>query len=88
MASTPKQRSDHISMVRAQVRALLEAVNELAALRSEWDALGMSSALQDTDMIGENEGLLAVDIANVYTSATAINNLLAAGHATNLYKAK
>lgn len=86
--ATSRQKSDHVSKVRAQVRALLEAVNELAALRSEWDALGMSSALQDTDMIGENEGLLAVDIANVYTSATAINNLLAAGHATNLYKAK
>lgn len=86
--ATSSQKSDHVSEVRQTVTKLLEAQNQLAALRREWDALGLSSELVEEDMVGENAGLTPADIAAVYTTLGEIETLMAAGHATNLYKVK
>lgn len=84
--ATQRQISDHITMVRQNVRKILDGVEELDNLRAAWDALGLSGALTEDMFQGENEGLTEADIAGVYTTHAAIKGLFAQGHATNLYK--
>lgn len=84
--ATQRQISDHITMVRQNVRKILDGVEELDNLRAAWDALGLSGALTEDMFQGENEGLTEADIAGVYTTHAAIKGLFAKGHATNLYK--
>lgn len=85
--ATTLQKADHISQVRSAVDTLLAGMAQLRALRREWDALGLGSAITQADMTGEHEGLSVADIAGVYTTMDAIDGLMAQGHATNLYKA-
>lgn len=85
---TQGQLSDHITRVRACARKLVDAVEELDNLRSEWDALDLGNVLTDEHFIGENEGLTTAQIASVYTTHGAFKSLFAHGHATNLYKVK
>lgn len=84
--ATQRQISDHITMVRQNVRKILDGVEELDNLRAAWDALGLSGTLTEDMFQGENEGLTEADIAGVYTTHSAIKWLFAQGHATNLYK--
>lgn len=86
--ATQRQISDHITMVRQNVRKILDGVEELDDLRAAWDALGLSGALTEDMFQGENEGLAEADIAGVYTTHAALKALMAKGHATNLYKVK
>ncbi len=86
--ATQRQISDHITMVRQNVRKILDGVEELDNLRAAWDALGLSGALTEDMFQGENEGLTEADIAGVYNTHAALKALFAQGHATNLYKVK
>ena len=86
--ATQRQISDHITMVRQNVRKILDGVEELDNLRAAWDALDLGNVLTDEHFLGENEGLTTAQIASVYTTHAAIKGLFAKGHATNLYKVK
>lgn len=83
--ATQSQKSDHITNVRSAVDNWLAAQNALAALRREWDALGLSSALTESDFVGSNAGLTPAQIAAVYTTYAAEMDLMAMGHSTNLH---
>lgn len=66
--------------------ALIDALEDLHALRAEWDALGYASAIEDTDLTGPVAHIAAADLAAAFTTLEALDTLLAAGHYTNLYK--
>ena len=99
MASTMSNRINHINRARQAATNLMAAINELRALKIEWDA-GMSVWIVDAtgddpnaegyipyDFKGDNQGLMKADISAVTsTTLAAIETLLAAGHATNLEK--
>ena len=86
--STLNQIYDFIRNVRIQTNVLLDSIEELDALRAEWDARGMSTELLPEHFLSNDEGLTPEDIAAIFTSHAAIKALLATGHATNLYKVK
>lgn len=86
--ATQRQISDHVSNLRANVRKILDGVEELDNLRAEYDALGLSGNLDPEHFQGDNEGLTGNDIADAYNTHSAIKALFAQGHATNLYKVK
>ena len=88
MASTPKQRSDHISMVRDSCQQLVCALEMLQKLSNQWTRQKMGPNTSDADFTGENEGLKKADINKVYDTLTALNTLLAANtneHWQNIY---
>lgn len=86
--STLNQIYDFIRNTRTQANALIDAIEELDALKAEWDARGMSTELEAEHFINNDAGLTPEDIAAIFTSHAAIKALLATGHATNLYKVK
>jgi hypothetical protein len=87
--ATNQLYQDHINQVRKASAALLSAVHQLRALSAEAAALDLDSALTTEDFAGGNSYLSAADISAVTsTTLTAIDALLAAGHATNLYKVR
>jgi hypothetical protein len=78
--------SDHITRVRQAATQLLSAVDALRALERESVALDLNNALTVEDFAGNNAHLDTVKISAVTgTTLAAIEALLAAGHATNLY---
>jgi hypothetical protein len=80
------RQQDFISQVRTEASAILDAVSRLHALRAEWDALAYGANLTTDDFVGENADLDVAEITGVFTTVEAIDALLSAGHATNLYK--
>lgn len=86
--ATESAKSDHISKVRQAAADLVEVADRLRALRREWDYLGLGEALPvDLGTLG-HEGITRAQIAAVYTTADAIEALLAQGHGTNLAQVK
>lgn len=91
--ATNNQISDHISEQRQAVTALIESIDKLRALLAEWNALGLDAAAIDAaqaaagDGLG-NSGITGAQVTAVYTTLGALESLLAAGHATNLYGVK
>ena len=81
--------SNHISRVRQASTTLLNAIDDLKALKAESDALDLGNALVPEDFAGTNAHLNTAQIIAVTgTTLAAIEALLAAGHATNLYTVK
>jgi hypothetical protein len=79
------RQSDWISLVRQQSTTLIETVDALNALRSEYDALDYGNTLTDDDFAGANEDVTIAEIqAVIGTTLDALNALLQAGHGTNL----
>jgi hypothetical protein len=75
---------DVYTEARNAARKIVEANNELKALSIEWNALDYGTTLPPGE--GANEGLIKGQIGNViFGTQTAIQQLLDAGHATNLY---
>lgn len=75
--------SDFITETRIHVRAIWNAINSLKALQREYTALDYGNTLEPGN--GENAGLGAVEVgAAIFDTTTALEALLAAGHATNL----
>ena len=88
MASTPSQRSDHISMVRESCQKMVCALETLQKLENQWTRQKMGPDTTDADFTGENEGLKKADINRVYATLDAVNALLAANtneHWQHLY---
>lgn len=86
--ATDSAKSDHISKVRQAAAEILEAADKLRALRREWDYLGLGEALP-VDLAGlGHAGITRAQVSAVYTSAEALEALLAQGHGTNLAQVK
>ena len=80
-------KTNFITNVRIATTALLDAKEELDALLDEWTYY-MNVEIADIDFLGDNDGLVKNDIANVLgTTLTAIN-AIGSGNFTNLYKVK
>lgn len=85
--ATSTQKSDFITKTRQATTSLIEANAELNVLLSEWNALDLINEITDEDFTGDNAGLTTAELAAVIgTTLSAINALMAQGHATNLYK--
>jgi len=94
--------SDHITRTRQATNKLIDALNELRALKAEWDALDLGNKIDDgkrdavdaegkpAPNFGDFEGqphLTKAEIGAVTgTTLTAIEELLKKGHATNLHR--
>lgn len=67
------QKTNFITNTRIQASKLLDSIEEINSLKSEWDAL-MNAEIEDGDFLGANEGLVTTEISNVIgTTLTAIN---------------
>jgi hypothetical protein len=97
---TESTRSDFITRTRQQATAFINAVDELAELKRQWDR-GMNTWLIDAtgsdpdvedyeanDFAGAHEGLMKADITAVFTTLAAIEDVLGQGHGTNLEKVR
>ncbi len=58
-AAIPNNRANFISRYRASALKIIEALEELDALKAEYDALGYSSSIVDGDFTGANADLTA-----------------------------
>lgn len=84
--STAQNRSDHITKTRQAATLLLNALDNLRALRVAWDA-GHGLWITEEDFSGANYELEKSDISAVSsTTFDALEALLATGHGTNLEK--
>lgn len=76
-----------VTAARTQAANLLLTIEKMQALTNKMTALDLANALNQADIGGDNEGVLIADVVAVLgTTLTAMNTLLAAGHATNLHK--
>lgn len=82
--------SNFVSRYRLAIYNLLTARDSLAALKKEWDALGLSGSLdQAQDFVGENSEIIKADLASAVSSMASIESFIAAGfHDTNFYKVR
>lgn len=81
--------SDFVSLVRQETTNLLTSIDRLHALKAEWDALDYGNSLPEEAFAGTNADVDRAAIAAVIgTTLSALDGLLAAGHATNLYKVR
>jgi hypothetical protein len=79
------RQSDWISLTRQQATMLIDTVDQLNALRKEWDGLDYGNTLTDEDFAGSNSDVTKDEIAAVIgTTLDAINALWSQGHLTNL----
>lgn len=88
MASTLKQRSDHISNVRQATKDIICALDKLTRLHRQYTTQRLGADFSDADFVGENEGLKKADLVQVYATKDALIALLDANnseHAKNLY---
>lgn len=77
------REQDFITAVRASNRKVWEGINELKAAQREWNALDYGNTLDDGE--GANAGITADDVGAVaFATADALEDVLDAGHATNM----
>lgn len=77
---------EYVERLRGDVRGFIAAFNKIKADRAEWDALDLGNVIQQGD-IPSGSGITTADLAAaIGTTVDALNALLAAGHATNLYR--
>ena len=77
----------YISQIRTQATNLIVTLQKLQALEDKRVALDLGTTLNQSDIGGDNEGILLTDCMTVITTTlTAFQTLLDAGHATNLHK--
>ena len=87
MTALSNQKEGFVVRLRMASTKVIDGVNELDALKREWDRMGYSSSLGNEDIVDENAGITNTNCADVIgTTLTAIEALLAAGHGTNLHK--
>lgn len=79
------RESDFITEARQANRAIWDGINALKALQREWNALDYGAMLDEG--VGDNTGISAAEVgAVVFDTCTAMEGVLAAGHATNMAK--
>lgn len=79
--------SDHITNVRNAAGEFIAVMGKLRNLARQSAALDLPNVMTAEDFDGANAHIAPADITAVIgTTLPAIEALLAAGHATNLYK--
>ena len=79
------REQDFITSARIANRKVWEGINELKAMQREWAALDYGTTLDAGE--GENAGISGAEVgAVVFATADAIEDVLDAGHATNMAK--
>lgn len=77
------RENDFITESRSAARAIWDGINQLKALQREFNALDYGTTLDVG--VGENAGITAAQVgAVVFDTTTALEAVLAAGHATNM----
>ena len=77
----------YISQIRTQATNLITTLQKLHALEEKRVALDLGNTLNQTDIGGDNEGILLTDcMAVLTTTLAAFDAVLDAGHGTNLHK--
>jgi hypothetical protein len=80
--ATVSQQSDHVTKVKDISTALLDLATRANGLQDDWNYLDLSNELDEENC----QGHTVAEIAAFYTTLTALQALLAAGHGTNLAK--
>jgi hypothetical protein len=80
--------ADWISRYRAADSAFLTALEDLNALRQQYDALDLGNALQEEDFTGANADITKEDVTAAVASVEAITGFVDQGHDSNLYRLK
>ena len=80
--------ADWISRYRGQVTAWLNALEDLLALRKQYDALDYGNTLTEEDFAGANGDIDLAQLTAAVGSIEAIDGFTQAGHYTNLYHLK
>jgi hypothetical protein len=86
------KKSDFVSRLVTDVSSLLDATDNLLALRLQYDSLGMAPGgtgpyvLTQDDILIANNHLTPQEIADAFSSLDAHKALLVQGHLTNLNK--
>jgi hypothetical protein len=75
-----------ISRYRETVTGYLNVLNQLQALRQQYDALGYSTTLTPEDFAPPNDDIDLPTLQDAVASVEAIVNFMATGHSTNMYK--
>ena len=80
------RESDYVTLARAAVAALWQAMHDLLTMQDEWNALDYGNTLDDGT--GNNAGITKSMVgAAVFDTANEIKTrILQTGHATNLAK--
>lgn len=84
-------KDKHANFIGALIsadNALIAAFEDLRRLRREWDSLSLSTTLPDEDIPGNLAHVTVSDLAQVFFTVEALESVLDAGHAANLYKVK
>lgn len=77
------RQSDYITIARQHTKTLWESYLALKAMQGEWNAQDYGTTLEDG--VGANEGYTKTEVGSVvFDTVTAIDAVMAAGHATNI----
>lgn len=77
----------YITQVRTQATNLITTLQKMQALEEKRVALDLGATLNQSDIGGDNAGIVLTDcMAVLTTTLTAFNAVLDAGHGTNLHK--
>lgn len=87
MTDTTKKQN-WITRLVANTETLLDAIEESAALRQEYDSLNYGMEIGETDTAGANAHVTPAQITNAMYSLSQIQALIDQGHGTNLYRLK
>jgi hypothetical protein len=80
--------SDFITRYRQTTTSWLTALEDLLALKSQYDALDLGNSLTEEDFAGANSDISKDDLVAAVGSVDAMNALFQQGHDTNLYRLK
>jgi hypothetical protein len=81
------RHSDFVTLVRQESVAVLDAIDNLNALRKEYDQLDYSNTLGNDAFVGSNADVTKAELMSVIgTTLDSLNALMAAGHGTNLQR--
>lgn len=88
MPTVPVQAQiDWVNRTRVAVTDLVNAIDRLKALRTQWDYLGLNGKATAASVAGTNhEGITEANFGDALNSVAAIVSLLDSGHGTNLYR--
>lgn len=77
--------SDWITRYRGATTSWLSALNQLLALRQQYDALDYGATLTPEDFAPPNDDITLAQLTAAVSSVEAIDGFVHTGHATNLY---
>ena len=82
------KHSNFVTQVIVTNERLLASLEDFQNLRLEWDALGLSTAITDASLTGDNAHITPAILGDAFSSLEALQAVMNAGHRTNLYRLK